>query len=204
MLLLLRSSSSDSTTPSSFLLSFPTRKGVIEVIEGEKRYEELTDSKVVIGKEELENGARVTLREVKGSQVYICGTISQLRIKGARNSMIATGPVTGSVYLEDCENCIVITANQQLRIHRSIDCQLYITTKSPAIILEDCSGLTVAPYLRWLPDDLQLFQQCQFEDILEPACHWDQVRDFNWLKAEHSPNWSVLPLSQRLSSLSFP
>ena len=21
---------------------------------------------------------------------------------------------------------------------------------------------------------------------------WDQVDDFNWLRAEHSPNWSVL------------
>ncbi len=22
---------------------------------------------------------------------------------------------------------------------------------------------------------------------------WDQVDDFKWLKAEHSPNWSILP-----------
>lgn len=28
---------------------------------------------------------------------------------------------------------------------------------------------------------------------------WDQVDDFKWLKAEHSPNWSVLPEAQRLS-----
>lgn len=29
--------------------------------------------------------------------------------------------------------------------------------------------------------------------------NWDQVDDFKWLKAEHSPNWSVLPESERLS-----
>ena len=28
--------------------------------------------------------------------------------------------------------------------------------------------------------------------------HWDQVDDFKWLKAEHSPNWSVLPEGERL------
>ena len=28
---------------------------------------------------------------------------------------------------------------------------------------------------------------------------WDQVDDFKWLKAEHSPNWSVLPEEQRIS-----
>lgn len=27
---------------------------------------------------------------------------------------------------------------------------------------------------------------------------WDQVDDFKWLKAAHSPNWSVLPLDDRL------
>ncbi|TAQ87336.1 hypothetical protein B7494_g4309 [Chlorociboria aeruginascens] len=29
--------------------------------------------------------------------------------------------------------------------------------------------------------------------------HWDQVDDFKWLKAEHSPNWSILPADKRLS-----
>ena len=27
---------------------------------------------------------------------------------------------------------------------------------------------------------------------------WDQVDDFKWLKAEHSPNWSILPDDDRL------
>jgi len=27
---------------------------------------------------------------------------------------------------------------------------------------------------------------------------WDQVDDFKWLKAEHSPNWSILPEEKRL------
>jgi len=33
----------------------------------------------------------------------------------------------------------------------------------------------------------------------EPAKnHWDEVDDFKWLKAEHSPNWSVLPEEERI------
>lgn len=28
---------------------------------------------------------------------------------------------------------------------------------------------------------------------------WDQVDDFKWLKAEHSPNWSVLPEEKRIA-----
>lgn len=28
--------------------------------------------------------------------------------------------------------------------------------------------------------------------------HWDQVDDFKWLKAEPSPNWSILPEAERI------
>jgi len=27
---------------------------------------------------------------------------------------------------------------------------------------------------------------------------WDQVDDFKWLKMEPSPNWSILPVQERL------
>ncbi len=26
---------------------------------------------------------------------------------------------------------------------------------------------------------------------------WDRVEDFNWLRLQHSPNWSQLPAEQR-------
>lgn len=28
--------------------------------------------------------------------------------------------------------------------------------------------------------------------------HWDQVDDFKWLKADHSPNWTTLPIDKRI------
>ena len=35
------------------------------------------------------------------------------------------------------------------------------------------------------------------ESNREIANKFDQVDDFNWLKAEHSPNWRVLRLEER-------
>ena len=37
-------------------------------------------------------------------------------------------------------------------------------------------------------------QDASSDDLLGdlPPNLWDQVNDFNWLKAEHSPNWNVL------------
>lgn len=40
-------------------------------------------------------------------------------------------------------------------------------------------------------------QKKETEESMEN--HWDQVDDFKWLKAEHSPNWSILPEAERLS-----
>lgn len=35
-------------------------------------------------------------------------------------------------------------------------------------------------------------------DTEAPANQWDKVDDFKWLKAEASPNWSVLPEAERV------
>jgi tubulin-specific chaperone C len=40
-------------------------------------------------------------------------------------------------------------------------------------------------------------QLLQSEQPLENQ--WDKVDDFKWLKVEHSPNWSVLPLGKRIT-----
>ena len=34
--------------------------------------------------------------------------------------------------------------------------------------------------------------------MVERKNMWDQVDDFKWLRAEHSPNWSVLPEVERV------
>jgi hypothetical protein len=35
--------------------------------------------------------------------------------------------------------------------------------------------------------------------LRETKNQWDQIDDFRWLKAEPSPNWSILPQIERLS-----
>lgn len=34
----------------------------------------------------------------------------------------------------------------------------------------------------------------------ETENQWDQVDDFKWLKADHSPNWACLPEADRLDN----
>ena len=43
-----------------------------------------------------------------------------------------------------------------------------------------------------LPDSTFTLQELALSELQENN-QWDQVDDFKWLKATHSPNWSILP-----------
>ncbi len=65
---------------------------------------------------------------------------------------ILCGPVSSSVFLEDCVACVFVLASQQLRVHSSSSSSFYIHVTSRAVI-EDSQKLTFAPY-SWLYPDI--------------------------------------------------
>ncbi|OAQ96000.1 hypothetical protein LLEC1_03849 [Akanthomyces lecanii] len=70
---------------------------------------------------------------------------------------------------------------------RNVDIYLHCTSHP---IIEDCSGLRFAP----LP-------ACYMTEADKAAENqWDQVDDFKWLKAGHSPNWTTMSDAQILSN----
>lgn len=60
---------------------------------------------------------------------------------------VLCGPVSSSVFIEECCNCIFVVACQQLRVHSSSSSSFYVHVTSRAII-EDCRQVTFAPY-KW-------------------------------------------------------
>ena len=47
--------------------------------------------------------------------------------------------------------------------------------------------------MEWIPEGAR-----GGKEVVERKNMWDQVDDFKWLKAEHSPNWSVMPEGEKL------
>ncbi|KAL8915499.1 MAG: hypothetical protein Q9171_000064 [Xanthocarpia ochracea] len=108
-----------------------------------------------------------------------------LTIKDIRRSVIAAGPINGAAHVMRLADSILIVSCRQLRMHDCRNCDVYLQCGSNPII-EHCSEIRFAP-LQGIPEGIQTNM-------------WDKVNDFNWLKAGHSPNWSVLDLASRFKA----
>lgn len=110
-----------------------------------------------------------------------------LALKNISQSLIVAGQVAGAAHLTSLKSCIVVVESRQVRMHDCKDVDVYLKCMSKPII-ENCSGIRFAP----LPECYKSKDGEQMED------HWDEVQDFKWLKAEHSPNWCVMQEEKRL------
>ncbi|KAI9773336.1 MAG: hypothetical protein M1840_007551 [Geoglossum simile] len=111
-----------------------------------------------------------------------------LMLKNIRDSLIVCGHVDGPTHATGVKNSAIVVACRQLRMHACNEVDVYLLCASRPII-EDCSGIRFSP----LPESYLLKSEQPLEN------QWDKVDDFKWLKVEHSPNWSVLPIEKRIT-----
>ncbi|CAD8085507.1 unnamed protein product [Paramecium sonneborni] len=133
---------------------------------------------VVITKEnyqesiKLENGS-LLLKNLDNSPFNVEGSLDTFYLHSLKNVKVKFGDVKGSVWVDKCEGCEFQGSMHQLRIHDTIDCSFIIYVTSNPII-ERCSKLS---FTKLGTKENNLF---------------DQVQDFNWLKQEKSPNFSII------------
>lgn len=139
-----------------------------------------------------------TLSDLDSCQVRLKGTVNALFLHRLRNCNVYTGPVIGSILIDDVEDCVLVLASHQIRIHCAKKSDFYLRVRSRPII-EDSHGVRFAPYCleyEGIDEDLKA------ADLEEETKNWANVDDFLWLRAVQSPNWSVLPEGERVSSIS--
>ncbi|CAI0441649.1 unnamed protein product [Linum tenue] len=135
-----------------------------------------------------------TASDLDSCEVRLIGCINALFINRLRNCRVYTGPVIGSVLIEQVENCVFVLASHQIRIHDASGCDFYLRVRSRPII-EDCSRVRFAPYcLSYEGIEVELKEA----GLGDESGNWGNVDDFKWLRAVQSPNWSVLEESQRI------
>ncbi|XP_004624196.1 tubulin-specific chaperone C [Octodon degus] len=136
----------------------------------------------------------VLLSELSGCTVRLYGNPNTLRLAKARGCKVLCGPVSTSVFLEDCSDCVLAVACQQLRVHTTRDTRIFLQVTSRAIV-EDCSGIRFAPYT-WSYEGID--QDFEGSGLDRSKNNWNDVDDFNWLARNvASPNWSILPEEER-------
>lgn len=115
-------------------------------------------------------------------------SLQTLTLKSIKDCLLICGHVTGATHITNLTNCTIVVSTHQLRVHNSSNCSIYTLCTSRPII-EDCTGIRFAPlpaYYLITQDESKMNQ-------------WQNVDDFKWLRAEQSPNWSILPQEARMS-----
>eukprot|EP01083_Nonionella_stella_P085790 238013_1 len=139
----------------------------------------------------------VSITNAQNSTISLCAPLSALKIHDVKNCKLYIGPVSGSCHIERCSNSTFILASRQIRIHEATNCDFYLRVSSDPII-EHSSGVRVAPYIfRYEGLDGHL----KDSGLLETPDRWSEVKDFNWLRSQQSPNWSIIPETERLKDV---
>ncbi|XP_040567297.1 tubulin-specific chaperone C [Lepeophtheirus salmonis] len=123
---------------------------------------------------------------------------STLHMTDLKNCIIILGPVQTSVFIERCEDCTFYIFCQQLRMHNSTNCYVYLHVTSKGIV-EGCNNVGFGPYAVKFPGLNELMDKSGLDRGLN---HWDGIQDFNWLTPDQpSPNWFVIPEEKRKNVL---
>lgn len=136
----------------------------------------------------------VNLTNLENCIVCLKGSASTLHLNHLKNCKIFSGPVSTSIFAENCENSILVIACQQLRLHSSNNIQIYLHVTSRAI-MEDCTNISVAPY-NWKYEGMEKdFEKANLNSYNN---NWKCFDDFNWLNEKHSPNWKEIKEEEQI------
>lgn len=143
------------------------------------------------------NEKDLTFKEMENCIITIKGYAGSLQMLTLKNCLVLCGPISRSAFLENCENCTFAFACQQLRLHSSSSCDIYIHVTSRAII-EDCKEINFAP-ITYSYDGFN--EHMALSGLDSNVNNWKDVGDFNWLSADKpSPHWSEIEDQRRISA----
>ncbi|PRW60049.1 tubulin-folding cofactor C-like [Chlorella sorokiniana] len=138
-------------------------------------------------------GRDFTLSDLEDCTVFLPAPLAALFLHRLRRCRVYTGPVAGACFVEGAEECMLMIAARQVRIHAAHRSDCYLRVRSHPII-EHSSGLRFAPYA---PSYEGAAADLAAQGLEPDSGMWQQVNDFGWLRATPSPHWQVLPEGQR-------
>lgn len=145
--------------------------------------------------------------ETKGTRKSKASPFASLVIKNVSHSLIIAGRVTGPAHITGVKDSVLVVNARQVRIHECENVTVWLWCGSHPII-EGCKGMRFAeipdPYVSVCPpfsspsphprhvksEADARWQLTVGQDSTNNQ--WNQVDDFNWLKAEASPNWKTI------------
>ncbi|XP_054161401.1 tubulin-specific chaperone C-like [Oppia nitens] len=133
----------------------------------------------------------IHLDGITNCRIEIIGLPNTLKINNLTNCNVFCGPITTSIFISNCKNCVFNIAAQQLRLHTSSDCKIYLHVTSRAII-EESIRIGFAPY-DWTYDGIE--EDFKRANLDINTNNWQQIDDFDCLSTDNlSKNWYFIDL----------
>ena len=142
----------------------------------------------------------ISFSNLKECTLTLYGSPLALHLEKLESCKVFCGPVSGSVFINNCENCVFVFPCQQLRVHDTVRSQFYLHVTSRAII-EDSHDLGFSQF-NWKYEGMD--DNFETSRLDRTKNNWQFVDDFNWLKTEeHSPNWYIISDEQKVTSWNY-
>ncbi|KAH7647351.1 hypothetical protein FG379_003018 [Cryptosporidium bovis] len=141
---------------------------------------------------ELSNELKI--ENVHESTLKILSGVDKVEISDVSSCTILVGPVTTSIFINKCKNCIICVTCRQIRLHNSEGVQVWLSCCTPPL-MENCKHITFdlrektnSNYYREYENHLKKknVNNCEFLSLERFT-----VSDFSWLRLQSSPNWSI-------------
>ncbi|KAI9305557.1 tubulin binding cofactor C-domain-containing protein, partial [Cunninghamella echinulata] len=138
----------------------------------------LLSSQSIINNNNNNNNIDISLSQLEKCVIWLINDsieISTIHIKDVKNCIIVCGIVKGSVLIYGLENSIITVDCHQFRMHDACNVEVLLNVSSRPI-MEDSSRISIGDLVNNKPSNN----------------YFDQMEDFNWLKQQASPNWTLM------------
>lgn len=128
-------------------------------------------------------GASFKLFDLENCEVYLMDRSRMTTVKDVHNSRLFLGPVSENCYLQDCNDCTIAVACDQLTARNLHSCTLYLFCCTRPV-LENCTDIKIAPYNYAYPHQDQHFSAANLDltkDVgtqpvsFEGNSHWEML-----------------------------
>jgi len=130
------------------------------------------------------------LDSLTNSEVYVCTPSAQVTADECYNCIFMFGAIESSLFIRNCEDCVVWVSCQQLRTRDCKRCTFFLYSKTEPII-ESSEDLAFAPWNASYPGCARHFEKLKFDPKRNL---WNALFDFTG-KAEKA-NWRILGLDE--------
>ena len=158
-------------------------KGKVKIQESDYTFK-LSDQTLIKSPNSLPSGYPIFIVESKNSTFFILDASVQATLESLDNCKVIIGPTESSLFIRDCNNCLVIAYCQQFRARDCTNLKvcLYCSTEP---IIETCRDIKFSPNT-FTYDALD--SQLRITGLHDKLNKWSSIYDFN---DSHPKNYSI-------------